>query len=76
MLLILYAVLGSTTVCAEVSEATNEAEDSKWAFLKHSWYKDQGIELPKQFGLNFNYIYMDRDIEVTDVTVNLPNRKP
>ena len=76
LLFIICTVLSSTTLNAEESEPVSDPEESRWAFLKRSWYKDQGIELPRQFGLNFNYIYMNRDIEVTDVTIKLPNRPP
>jgi hypothetical protein len=37
---------------------------------------DRGIELPLPFGVGLNLIFMERDIEVTDVTVTVGNRPP
>jgi hypothetical protein len=76
LILLLNVAFGSAPVWSEEPEIDEDAEESRWAFLKRDWYEEQGIELPLQFGVSFNYIYMERDIEVTDVTVNLPNRPP
>lgn len=51
------------------------ADSLEWAdLLDRSWYEEQGVELPLQYGVGFSLIYMDRAIEVTDVVVSLPGR--
>lgn len=40
------------------------------------WAKDQGIDLPLPFGISANYIFMNRDVDITDVTVEFLNREP
>ncbi|HEX9253397.1 MAG TPA: hypothetical protein VF870_14215, partial [Ignavibacteriaceae bacterium] len=40
------------------------------------WAKQQGIDLPLPFGIAANYIFMSRDVDVTDVTVQFLNRAP
>ena len=52
------------------SDATNL---SPWQW---GWYAERGIELPRRFGIGVNLIYMERDIEVTDVVVTVGNRPP
>ncbi|HSR17067.1 MAG TPA: hypothetical protein VLM39_03150 [Ignavibacteriaceae bacterium] len=40
------------------------------------WAKDQGIELPLPFGVSAFYIFMSRDIEVKDVSIEFLDREP
>ncbi len=43
---------------------------------QRQWYEERGIELPRRFGIAMNFISMERDIEVTDVTVKVGSRPP
>lgn len=43
---------------------------------QRGWYAQRGIELPRRFGIGVNLVYMERDIEVTDVVVTVGNRPP
>ena len=40
------------------------------------WAKDQGIDLPLPFGVSANYIFMSRNVDITDVTVEFLDREP
>ena len=40
------------------------------------WARNQGIDLPLPFGVSASFIYMARDVEVTDVTVQFAGRTP
>ena len=44
--------------------------------LRRGSYAEQGIELPRPFGIGINFIFMERDIAVTDVTVAVAGRPP
>jgi hypothetical protein len=62
----------ATTEASSVAPA--EAEPA--SFWQREWYEQRGIQLPRQFGVALNLVYMERDIEVTDVTVKLASRPP
>jgi len=47
-----------------------------FSIWQRGWYEERGIELPRPFGVGLNFIYMERDIEVTDVVVTVGNRPP
>lgn len=57
-----------------VSAGVEEA--SPFDFLRRDWYADNGVELPRQFGIGYNLIGMERDIEVVDVNVSFLNLPP
>ena len=40
------------------------------------WFEDKGVDLPLPFGVGMMGIFMERDIEVTDVTVQFLGRPP
>jgi len=56
--------------------ASGAAEAATGSPLHRGWYEARGIELPRRFGIAMNFISMERDIEVTDVTVKVGNRPP
>jgi hypothetical protein len=51
-------------------------ETSGGSPFQRGWYAEQGIELPLPFGAGLNYVFMDRDIDVTDVSVTVLDRPP
>jgi hypothetical protein len=72
-----WAVLWGGLPCHAQEEASADAPEAKAATPWHrGWYEDRGIELPKPFGVGLNFIYMERDIEVTDVVVTVGDRPP
>jgi hypothetical protein len=60
------------------ADPTSAVEDERTRTLPfyRSWFEQQGIELPLPFGAGFMGIFMERDIEVTDVTVQFLDRPP
>ena len=48
----------------------------RWLPLFDDWFVEQGIELPRPYGVGATAIYMDRDVEVEDVRVSFGNRPP
>lgn len=44
--------------------------------LKRDWYEQNNVVLPRQVGIGYNYIYMNRDIAVTDVRVSVLGLPP
>ena len=44
--------------------------------LFDDWFVEQGIELPRPLGIGVAAIYMNRDVEVTDVRVSFGDRPP
>jgi len=69
-------LLGGAPCHAQEAPADGQSEAPAFAPWKRGWYEDQGIELPRPFGIGVNLIYMERDIEVTDVTVKVGSRPP
>lgn len=67
---------GGAPCQAQETPADGESEAPAFAPWKRGWYEDQGIELPRPFGIGLNLIFMERDIEVTDVIVTVGNRPP
>jgi hypothetical protein len=68
---------GSMPCCAHEDDPSAEGSELKAASVwQRGWYEDRGIELPLPFGIGANFIYMERDIEVTDVVVTVGNRPP
>jgi hypothetical protein len=56
--------------------AAGDSEPKAASPWQRGWYEERGIELPRRFGFATNFIYMERDIEVTDVTVKVGDRPP
>lgn len=56
--------------------ATPTGATSPTDFLKRDWYAAQGVELPRIFGVGFNSISMERDIEVVGVEVSFLDLPP
>jgi hypothetical protein len=61
---------------AQSGPADRDSEPKAVSPWQREWYEDRGIELPLPFGIGVNFIYMERDIEVTDVTVTVGDRPP
>jgi hypothetical protein len=63
--------------CLAQDDSTDEqSAPSGFSVWQRGWYEEQGIELPRPFGIGMNFVFMERDIEVTDVTVKLGDRAP
>jgi hypothetical protein len=60
------------TVNVKLAKSENSGLLPFWS----DWAKQQGIDLPLPFGIAANYIFMSRDVDVTDVTVQFLNRDP
>ena len=71
------AIFWGGVPCHAQSDPPAEEFEAKSASpLQRGWYVERGIELPRRFGIAVNFISMERDIEVTDVTVKVGNRPP
>jgi hypothetical protein len=71
------AILSADMPChAEGGPLPEESRTKTASVWQRGWYEDRGIELPLPFGIGMNFIYMERDIEVTDVTVTVGDRPP
>jgi hypothetical protein len=71
------AIVGGAIPChAQSGPSAGESESKAASPWQRGWYEDRGIELPRRFGFAMNFIYMERDIEVTDVTVKVGSRPP
>jgi len=53
-----------------------ETEKDHWLPLFDDWFTERGIDLPLPYGVGAAAIYMDRDIEITDVRVQFGDRDP
>ncbi len=71
------AILWGGMPChAQSGSPAGETEPKAASPWQWGWYEARGIELPRRFGIAANFIYMERDIEVTDVTVKVGDRPP
>jgi len=65
---------------AQTKDTTNinsdETHRERILPLWADWAKDRGIDLPLPFGVSAFYIFMSRDIKVTDVTVEFLEVEP
>lgn len=65
---------------AQTKDTTNikskETEKNRILPFWSEWAKDKGIDLPLPFGVSANYIFMSRDVDITDVTVEILDREP
>jgi hypothetical protein len=63
--------------CHAQEESSAAETDAKAASpWQREWYEERGIELPNPFGIGVNLVFMERDIEVTDVAVTVGDRPP
>ena len=73
-------LLISELTIAQITDSTNikstETDNNRILPFWSDWAKQQGIDLPLPFGIAANYIFMSRDVDVTDVTVQFLNRAP
>ncbi|HEX9251506.1 MAG TPA: hypothetical protein VF870_04655 [Ignavibacteriaceae bacterium] len=77
-LLLIFILLGNRLISAQSTDTTQATPKGKDRILPFysDWAKEQGIDLPLPFGISANYIFMSRDVDVTDVTVQFLNRVP
>ncbi|MGD8439777.1 MAG: hypothetical protein PVG53_04530 [Holophagae bacterium] len=76
VLLAVMVVLAGLPCRAQDGAVDADGETSGYSIWQRAWYEEQGIELPRRFGVALNLISMERDIEVTDVTVKVGSRPP
>jgi len=73
-------LLISELTIAQITDSTNikstQTDNNRILPFWSDWAKQQGIDLPLPFGIAANYIFMSRDVDVTDVTVQFLNRAP
>ncbi len=73
-------LLISELIIAQTTDSTNiksaQTDNNRILPFWSDWAKQQGIDLPLPFGIAANYIFMSRDVDVTDVTVQFLNRAP
>ena len=55
---------------------SNETDKNRILPFWSDWARKQGIVLPLPFGVSANYIFMSRDVDITDVTVEFLDRAP
>lgn len=55
---------------------SNDTDNNRILPFWSDWAKQQGIDLPLPFGVSANYIFMSRDVDVTNVTVEFLDRDP
>lgn len=55
---------------------SNDTDNNRILPFWSDWAKQQGIDLPLPFGVSANYIFMSRDVDVTNVTVEFHDRAP
>ena len=62
---------------ADTDTAANaEVDRERTLPLFREWFEEQGVPLPLPYGAGLMTIFMERDIEVTDVSVQFLNRPP
>ena len=65
---------------AQTNDSTNispsKTNDDRILPFWADWAKKQGIDLPLPFGVSANYIFMSRDVDITNVTVEFLDRAP
>lgn len=72
-MVVLAGVMPCQAQDATIDSAGDATGFSPW---QRGWFEQRGIELPPPFGIGVNLIFMERDIEVTDVAVTVGNRPP
>ncbi len=63
-------------LCAGLASADGGESKQRLLPLFDDWFVEQGIELPRPFGVGIAAIYMDRDVEVDDVRVSFGELPP
>jgi hypothetical protein len=76
LFLAVVAVMGGVPCRAQDAAVNGGGDAAGFSPWQRGWYEDQGIELPRRFGVALNFISMERDIEVTDVTIKVGSRPP
>ena len=80
LLVFFVLIWASNTSLAQANDSTNisptKTNDDRILPFWSDWAKQQGINLPLPFGISANYIFMSRDVDVTDVTVEFLDREP
>lgn len=76
----LIALFISELLVAQTIDSTkiksNDTDNNRILPFWSDWAKQQGIDLPLPFGVSANYIFMSRDVDVTNVTVEFQDRAP
>ena len=71
-------LLASLFASAAVSQETRAEDDAppndRLLPFFDNWFVEKGIELPRPLGVGIAAIYMDREVEVTDVRVSFGDR--
>lgn len=77
-LLLSFLLLDSNFISAQSTDTTQATpkENDRILPFWSDWAKEQGIDLPLPFGVSANYIFMSRDVDVTNVTVEFLDRAP
>lgn len=80
-LLVLFILIwASNTSLAQTNDSTNNSSnktsDDRILPFWSDWARQQGIDLPLPFGVSANYIFMSRDVDITNVTVEFLDREP
>ena len=75
--IILCFIIMNYTLIAQDQQVKNNNEPTSVRSLPigSKWAIDKGIDLPKPFGVSAFFIYMKRDIKVTNVDVTLPGKQ-
>jgi hypothetical protein len=76
LVLVAVVAMGVLPCRAQDGAADGGGDAPRFSPWQRGWYEEQGIELPRPFGVGVNLIFMERDIEVTDVIVTVGNRPP
>lgn len=79
-IIFLTSLLISELTIAQTTDTTKvistETNDQRILPFWSDWAKQHGIDLPLPFGVSANYIFMSRDVDITDVTVKFLSRDP
>ncbi len=79
-LVFLISLFISELLVAQTIDSTkiksNDTDNKRILPFWSDWAKQQGIDLPLPFGVSANYIFMSRDVDVTNVTVEFLDRAP
>jgi hypothetical protein len=79
LLILAAAPVGSQPPEMGVTDSTHSTDSTAWTHplpLGAEWALERGIPLPLPFGIGATYVFMSRDIEVTDVRVKIGDRPP
>ena len=71
-----YRSVAVVLLASNTSYADEAPRKERLLPLFDDWFVEQGIELPRPFGVGVAAIYMDRDVEVDDVRVSFGGQPP